>query len=99
MTTDKNKKDFEAWYVCDKKLKEESLDFFYELPFDMQYGVYLKYYHATKGWILNVKPYCDKFAIIIEKFWDETILHRELINNNYNSAQIELLKQANKMCI
>ena len=51
MTTDKNKEQFEIWFLLRKDLQkmfvgENILQIFRELPFEMQIGVYLAYYDS-----------------------------------------------------
>lgn len=94
MMTGKNKKIFEKWY---KALKKESLEFLYESPIEFQIGVYQQYYQETKGWILYVKPYTDKYEIVIDKFWEEKIFRSKLISNNYLSSFKKLFEKADEL--
>ena len=58
MVTGKNKEQFERWYIEDFEIitiereKPLALNFFYNLPFEMQIGVFLAYYDTTKYKVL-----------------------------------------------
>jgi len=99
--TGKNKKQFVKWYE-EKVWSDEfrKAGYYFDISFftpEMQFGIYLEYYQKIASWILYVQPYSDKFAIVIDKFWDERVYYSQLINNNYGDCQRKLLAKADEL--
>jgi len=69
---------------------------FNDLPWDMQWGVYQKFFWETKGWWLSTYPYTDKFGGKIRGFWGEAHLTRDYITNVPEQAQRSLVEDAFK---
>jgi hypothetical protein len=66
-------------------------------PWDMQWGMYQKFFWENKRWWISIYPYTDKFGGQIRGFWDEEIMTRAYITNVPEQAQRRLVEDAFKI--
>jgi len=96
MTTGKNKEQFEYWYLewRDKLKFFVEVKRFYEIPFEMQIGVYLAFYDSIGVKIAtptNGKEFYYHIGINYENNQFES-----LTNNQYRTTVVEVYKHAFK---
>ena len=104
MTTDKNKEQFEKWYLKDfmgykdprhlEQYKKIELERFYNMPFQMQIGVYLAYYDSLPNMTIEIckTPSTGRWYYMI----DDNSGEKEFVNTR-NEAYKEAFKKADEL--
>lgn len=95
--TEKNKEQFEKWYDYDYDF---IISDFYDLPFEMQLGVFLAYYDS-KGFFIDSEKCYDLVAEYLTDEWESGFWYKKDYHGTKgyfktrNEAYKEAFKQAN----
>ena len=106
MTTGKNKEQFEKWYNAQDKTLEplffttKKSDYdnycFYELPFEMQIGVYLAFYDSI-GYRVGMDCYYDMQGTYRADFVDKNNKVHGFQSKDMNTSYKEAFKKADEL--